>query len=210
MPAGVVLGNAAQRDEFYREVREFADTDLSETAQITGTDPAYVMFTSGSTGEPKGVVIPHQGVLNLIDWAHLSLGIGGDDRLTNVNPLHFDNSVFDIYCGLLNGASIVALDALKGRPPADLVNRIAETGCTFFFAVPTLFMYLDSMQVLKPELLPSVRQFMFGGEGFPIPQLRRFYDSFAGKAKLINCYGPTETSCICSSFPITEAVFADQ
>lgn len=203
----LVLGSAAQRDGFCRDAGEFDDADLSDTAEITGTDPAYVMFTSGSTGEPKGVVIPHQGVLNLVDWANRSLGIGGDDRLTNVNPLHFDNSVFDIYCGLLNGASIVALDALKGRPPAHLVKRIAETGCTFFFAVPTLFMYLDSMQLLKPERLPGVRQFMFGGEGFPIPQLRRFHNSFAGKARLINCYGPTETSCICSSFEITEAVF---
>lgn len=203
----VVIGGAARRDGFARDVRTFADTDLAETAQITGADPAYVMFTSGSTGEPKGVVIPHQGVLNLVDWAGENLGIGPDDRLTNVNPLHFDNSVFDIYCGLLNGASIVALDALKGRPPADLVNRVTAAGCTFFFAVPTLFMYLDSMHLLTPALLPSVRRFMFGGEGFPLPQLRRFHDAFAGTAKLINCYGPTETSCICSGFDITEAVF---
>ena len=203
----IVLGSALQREKFSRLTLEFDASNLRETAQITGADPAYIMFTSGSTGEPKGVVIPHQGVLSLVDWASRVLRIGPEDRLTNVNPLHFDNSVFDIYCGLLNGASIVPLEALKCLPPAALVNRIAETKCTFFFAVPTLFMYLDSLHLLTPDSLPSVTRFMFGGEGFPIPRLRRFYNSFRGRAQLINCYGPTETSCICSSFEITEPIF---
>jgi D-alanine--poly(phosphoribitol) ligase subunit 1 len=165
------------------------------------------MFTSGSTGEPKGVVIPHQGVLHLADWAARDLGIGPQDRLTNVNPIYFDNSVFDIYASLLNGAAIVGLDALKGRPPGELVSDITKFKCTFFFAVPTLFMFLDSMHLLTPEKLPGITRFMFGGEGFPLARLRKFHDAFAGHARLINCYGPTETSCICSGFPITTSVF---
>jgi D-alanine--poly(phosphoribitol) ligase subunit 1 len=203
----VVIGDEAQRKALHREIAAFDDADLPETDLIIGADPAYVMFTSGSTGEPKGVVIPHHGVLNLVDWAGADLGIGPEDRLTNVNPLYFDNSVFDIYAGLLNGAAIVALDALKGRPPAELVAEITRNKCTFFFAVPTLFMYLDSMHLLAPDKLPGVGRFMFGGEGFPIARLRRFYEAFAGKARLINCYGPTETSCICSGFEITASVF---
>jgi D-alanine--poly(phosphoribitol) ligase subunit 1 len=199
----VVIGDEGGRQNLLKEIEGFDDTNLPETAQITGADPAYVMFTSGSTGEPKGVVIPHQGVLHLVDWAAHDLGVGPGDRLTNVNPIFFDNSVFDIYAGLLNGAAIVALDALKGRPPAELVAEITRTRCTFFFAVPTLFMFLDSMHLLTPDKLPSVSRFMFGGEGFPIARLRRFHEAFAGKAELINCYGPTETSCICSGFEIT-------
>jgi D-alanine--poly(phosphoribitol) ligase subunit 1 len=203
----VLLADDTQRELLRRELAAFDDHNLPETNLITGVDPAYVMFTSGSTGEPKGVVIPHQGVLHLVDWARSDLGIGPQDRLTNVNPIYFDNSVFDIYAGLLNGAAIVALDALKGRAPAELAADIAKYECTFFFAVPTLFMYLDSMHLLTPEKLPGVSRFMFGGEGFPLARLRRFYDAFAGKAQLINCYGPTETSCICSGFPITASVF---
>ncbi|WGD52053.1 amino acid adenylation domain-containing protein [Bradyrhizobium sp. CB1650] len=203
----VVIAGEPARAGLREELEGFAGENLAETGLITGTDPAYVMFTSGSTGEPKGVVIPHQGVLHLVDWAHSDLRIGPGDRLTNVNPIYFDNSVFDIYAGLLNGAAIVALDALRGRRPADLVDEIARSGCTFFFAVPTLFMYLDSMNLLTPDRLPGVRRFMFGGEGFPLARLRRFYDAFAGRALLINCYGPTETSCICSGFEITAEVF---
>jgi D-alanine--poly(phosphoribitol) ligase subunit 1 len=199
----VIIGNKDQRENLRTEIEGFDGANLLESEQITGADPAYVMFTSGSTGEPKGVVIPHQGVLHLVDWAADDLGVGPGDRLTNVNPIFFDNSVFDIYAGLLNGAAIVALDALKGRPPAELVAEITENKCAFFFAVPTLFMFLDSMQLLTPDKLPSVTRFMFGGEGFPIARLRRFYEAFAGKAQLINCYGPTETSCICSGFEIS-------
>jgi D-alanine--poly(phosphoribitol) ligase subunit 1 len=203
----VAIGDEHQREKFAGEIAGFDDANLPETEAITGTDPAYVMFTSGSTGEPKGVVIPHQGVLHLVDWAASDLGIGPEDRLTNVNPIYFDNSVFDIYAGLLNGAAIVALDALKGRPPGELVAEITQHKCTFFFAVPTLFMFLDSMKMLTPDKLPGVKRFMFGGEGFPIARLRRFHDAFAGTAQLINCYGPTETSCICSGSLITESTF---
>jgi D-alanine--poly(phosphoribitol) ligase subunit 1 len=203
----VVIAEAAQRNDLHDRLAGFGDGNLPETDLITGVDPAYVMFTSGSTGEPKGAVIPHQGVLHLVDWAGDDLGIGPADRLTNVNPIYFDNSVFDIYAGLLNGAAIVALDALKGRPPAELVAEITASQCTFFFAVPTLFMYLDSMHLLTPDKLPGVGRFMFGGEGFPLARLRRFHDAFAGKARLINCYGPTETSCICSGFEINASVF---
>jgi D-alanine--poly(phosphoribitol) ligase subunit 1 len=203
----VVIGDETERVHLRREASAFEAGNLPETEQITGADPAYVMFTSGSTGEPKGVVIPHQGILHLVDWAASDLGIGPQDRLTNVNPIYFDNSVFDIYAALLNGAAIVALDALKGRPPAKLVADVARHECTFFFAVPTLFMFLDSMNLLTPDWLPTVGRFMFGGEGFPIARLRRFYEAFAGKARLINCYGPTETSCICSGFEITASVF---
>jgi D-alanine--poly(phosphoribitol) ligase subunit 1 len=203
----VVIEDQPARAHLHRETSAFEAGNLPETAEITGADPAYVMFTSGSTGEPKGVVIPHQGVLHLVEWAASALGIGPQDRLTNVNPIYFDNSVFDIYASLLNGAAIVALDALKGRPPAELVADVTRHECTFFFAVPTLFMFLDSMHLLTPDWLPTVGRFMFGGEGFPLARLSRFHDAFAGKAQLINCYGPTETSCICSGFEITAAVF---
>ncbi|WP_245477254.1 amino acid adenylation domain-containing protein [Bradyrhizobium guangzhouense] len=203
----VVIGDEPARARLHEELAGFASDDMPETRAITGADPAYVMFTSGSTGEPKGAVIPHQGVLHLADWARSDLHIGPGERLTNVNPIYFDNSVLDIYAGLLNGAAIVALDALKGRRPADLVEEITRAGCTFFFAVPTLFMYLDSMNLLTPDRLPGVKRFMFGGEGFPLARLRRFFTAFAGKAQLVNCYGPTETSCICSGFEITADVF---
>jgi amino acid adenylation domain-containing protein len=168
----------------------------------TGADPAYIMFTSGSTGEPKGAVIPHQGVLHLMAWARAAVPAAPGQRFTNINPLHFDNSVFDIYCGLFNGAALVPIETSEVTNPASWVKTARAGGATVVFAVPTLFLVLDRLGLLTPAALPGVRAFLFGGEGYPIRRLRDFHARFAGRARLINVYGPTETSCICSSIEI--------
>lgn len=170
-----------------------------------GLDPAYIMFTSGSTGEPKGAVIPHQGVLSLMQWARDDLGVPPGARFSNINPLHFDNSVFDLYCGLVNGAALVPIETGAINNPMIWVKHLRQGAVSVMFAVPTLFLTFDQLHLLKPESLPDIRVFIFGGEGYPIASLRRFHDRFAGHARLINVYGPTETSCICSSVEIDEA-----
>jgi D-alanine--poly(phosphoribitol) ligase subunit 1 len=182
--------------------------DLPCPSTTSGTDPAYIMFTSGSTGEPKGAVIPHRGVLSLMRWARDMLRISPSDRFTAINPLHFDNSVFDIYCGLLNGAALVPVETGEITNPATWVRTIRSGGATVMFAVPTLFLILDQLGLLTPEALPEVRVFQFGGEGYPIGKLRDFHARFSGRARLINVYGPTETSCICSSIEITPETLA--
>lgn len=168
----------------------------------TGADPAYIMFTSGSTGEPKGAVIPHQGVLHLMAWARAAVAGAPGQRFTNINLLHFDNSVFDIYCGLLNGAALVPIETSEVTNPATWVKTARAGGASVVFAVPTLFLVLDQLGLLTPAALPEVRTFLFGGEGYPIAKLRDFHARFGGRARLINVYGPTETSCICSSIEL--------
>jgi D-alanine--poly(phosphoribitol) ligase subunit 1 len=85
--------------------------------------------------------------------------------------------------------------------------RIIRSGrASIMFAVPTLFLILDQLGLLTPTALPDVRAFQFGGEGYPTGKLREFHDRFVGHARLINVYGPTETSCICSSIQITPAI----
>src|SRR5437764_72258 len=81
------------------------------------------MFTSGSTGSPKGAVISHANVLNFIQWARRELLVTPDDIFTNVNPLHFDNSVFDFYASIMNGASLVPFDAKTMRDPYAVLRR---------------------------------------------------------------------------------------
>jgi D-alanine--poly(phosphoribitol) ligase subunit 1 len=182
--------------------------DDATPSMATAADPAYIMFTSGSTGEPKGAVIPHQGVLSLMEWARKMIGNPARERFTAINPLHFDNSVFDIYCGLLNGAALVPVETSEITNPATWVKMIRAARATVMFAVPTLFLILDRLGLLTPKTLPDVRTFQFGGEGYPIGKLREFHDRFAGAARLINVYGPTETSCICSSIEITPDLLA--
>jgi D-alanine--poly(phosphoribitol) ligase subunit 1 len=175
---------------------------------VTGTDPAYIMFTSGSTGEPKGAVIPHQGVLSLMEWSRKMVGTPARERFTGINPLHFDNSVFDIYCGLLNGAALVPVETSEIANPATWVKTMRAAQATVMFAVPTLFLILDQLGLLTPKALPDIRMFLFGGEGYPIGKLREFYNRFSGSARLVNVYGPTETSCICSSIAVTSEILS--
>jgi D-alanine--poly(phosphoribitol) ligase subunit 1 len=177
-------------------------------ATLHGLDPAYIMFTSGSTGEPKGAVIPHQGVLSLMRWARSLVPRLHEARFSNINPLHFDNAVFDLYGGLVNGAALVPVETSQLANPAQWVRRLRDGGASVVFAVPTLFQTLDRLRLLTPDKLPDVRTFIFGGEGFPPGPLAEFHAHFKGRARLVNVYGPTETSCICSSLEIDEAALA--
>jgi D-alanine--poly(phosphoribitol) ligase subunit 1 len=177
-------------------------------AALHGLDPAYIMFTSGSTGEPKGAVIPHQGVLSLMRWARSLVPQLREARFSNINPLHFDNAVFDLYGGLINGVALVPVETSQLANPAHWVRRLREGQASVVFAVPTLFQTLDRLRLLTPDKLPDARVFIFGGEGFPPGPLAEFHGHFKGHARLVNVYGPTETSCICSSLEIDEAALA--
>jgi D-alanine--poly(phosphoribitol) ligase subunit 1 len=184
-------------------------SNLIHTSAVTGSHAAYVMFTSGSTGFPKGAVITHANVLNLIEWGKATFAIDADDRLTNVNPLYFDNSVFDFYAALFNGACLVPFSKDAVRDPRLLVDRVAAAGCTLWFSVPSLLMFLQAMRATDGCNLSSIRRFVFGGEGYPKAKLKQLYDAYGGASELFNVYGPTECTCICSSYRITDADFAD-
>ncbi len=175
-------------------------------AGVIGSDIAYIMFTSGSTGNPKGVAISHAQVLNFIDWAAVEFAIGSGDTLTNANPMYFDNSVFDFYASIFNGAALTALPASLVQDPCRLVGAVADTGCTHWFSVPSLLIYLTTMHMLNENSWPTIHTIIFGGEGYPIPELRKLYDLFGGRARLVNVYGPTECTCICSAHEITPAI----
>jgi D-alanine--poly(phosphoribitol) ligase subunit 1 len=172
---------------------------------ITGADPAYIMYTSGSTGTPKGAAITHANVLNFARWTAARFGIQPDDVLTNVNPMYFDNSVFDLYGSLLNGAAMAPVPRAMTADAQACVAAVEAAGCTVWFSVPSLLIYLMTMKALAPERLPALRTFVFGGEGFPKPELRKLHGMYGGRARLINVYGPTECTCICSAHDVTQA-----
>lgn len=175
---------------------------------IDGSDPAYIMFTSGSTGAPKGATISQNNLLHFLRWSQSHFAISPRDILTNVNPLFFDNSVFDIYSSLFAGAALVPFDAAIMREPAAIVSRIRDLGCTLYFSVPSLLVYLQTLKLIGPESFPALKKIMFGGEGYPKPMLRRLFEDVGGRIELHNVYGPTECTCICSAYRVGSVDFA--
>lgn len=179
------------------------------TRPILGTDPAYVMFTSGSTGRPKGAVMSHGNVLTLVRWSRDRFAVAPDDVFSGVNPIYFDNSVFDLYASVLNGAALAPFDLGVMRDAYAVVRRLDELRCTVYFSVPSLLVYFQTLKLVTPASFPHLRAIVFGGEGYPKPKLKQLFDAVGDRIDLVNVYGPTECTCICSAYDVTAADLAD-
>jgi D-alanine--poly(phosphoribitol) ligase subunit 1 len=185
------------------------DVDMPDLHELHGAAPAYIMFTSGSTGNPKGAVMSHANVLQFVAWAQSRFSITHEDVLTSVNPIYFDNSVFDFYSAIFSGATLVPLMAPQLREPRNLVKLVNAANCSIWFSVPSMLVYLLTTRALSGNDFPQMRKIIFGGEGFPKPKLKQLFDLLGGRTDLENVYGPTECTCICSAHTVTRRDFED-
>jgi D-alanine--poly(phosphoribitol) ligase subunit 1 len=192
-----------------------ADLEVLEKLaySVDGSSIAYIMFTSGSTGEPKGVAVTHQNVLHFINWGRGRFSITPKDRLASVSPFYFDNSVFDIFVGLFSGASLFLVPKKFLGNVKDISLLLQKSKCTIWFSVPSTIIYLMVSKVFVPSTLPRLRTLIFGGEGFAKPLLHKLFLEFnkdSAVVDFVNVYGPTETTCICSSHTISAEDFIEQ
>lgn len=152
--------------------------------------PAYILFTSGSTGQPKGVVQTHRGVLFQVATHTNNLRIGPADRVSVLSSFSFDMAVTDTFSALLNGACVVPVD-VRSEGLAALAD--ATRNITIYHSTPTVFRYLaDSLG--EGERLESVRAIILGGEAVVGADLERFRRHFGDACVFVNGYGATEIS----------------
>ena len=187
--------------------KEDHQIQLDLAKKVDGACIAYIMFTSGSTGTPKGVAVTHQNVLHFIEWGQERFNISAQDNFANLSPMYFDNSVFDFYVALFSGAYLTPIPREILSKPYELVDYVARMKCSVWFSVPSLLIYLMTMKAFTTQKLLSLRQIVFGGEGYPKPELKKLYEMFAHQAQLVNVYGPTECTCICSAHTLVDADF---
>lgn len=181
---------------------ELADFPASSAPQVRliETDLAYILYTSGSTGGPKGVMLTHRNALTFVEWCAEEFQVRSQDRLSNHAPLHFDLSVFDVYNTLKAGATVYLITEDLALFPTSLADFIETQGITIWYSVPSALTLLLLYGHVTPEKLKSLRMILFAGEVFPMKYLRQLAQ-VSITSDLYNLYGPTETN-VCTYYKV--------
>jgi amino acid adenylation domain-containing protein len=166
---------------------------LAKLPPLLPSDIAYLLFTSGSTGQPKGVPVTHANATAFLDFAAGHYGITAHDRFSQTFDQTFDLSIFDLFLAWEKGASVYSLQPLDLIAPA---RFIARNELTVWFSVPSIPALMRKKNTLKNEALPSLRVSLFCGEPLPA-ETASAWQAAAPNSVVENLYGPTELTIAC-------------
>lgn len=206
MPPVVVV------DSTLRAALDEADTaaPAAATASVAaGLDElAYILYTSGSTGHPKGVMISHGNALSFVDWCIETLQPRCEDRFSSHAPLHFDLSILDIFTPIATGATVILIPADMGKEPLGLVDVLVDRRISIWYSTPTVLSLMLQRGRLDTRTCPHLRIVLFAGEVFPVTHLNALRRALPGP-RYLNLYGPTETN-VCTWYELPPEIEEDR
>jgi len=165
-------------------------------------DAAAILYTSGSTGIPKGVVLSHRNISSFSAWAVSKFSMQQSDRVISIAPFHFDLSTFDLFSTVASGARLFLPERESLRFPPVLSGHLEKEQISICYAAPTIWRLLESYGGIAQRNLQRLRLVVFAGEVYPIAELRRLMNSIP-HADYYNLYGPTETN-VCTYYKVPE------
>ena len=188
---------------------EFTLTDVAAApsdhvpAQNDSTDPSHILFTSGSTGMPKGVVLTHANVIHFIDWATKYFGMDASDRACVHPPLHFDMSMLDIFSMMAVGGRLCLMPRDLNPLPNTLAEFMRSSELTQWYSVPPVLNYLAKFDAVRVNDFPALRRVLWCGDVLPTPALIYWMQRLP-HVTFANLYGPTEAAISSSYYTVPE------
>lgn len=164
--------------------------------QPNETDLAAILYTSGSSGQPKGVALSHRAINAFADWMGRTFAIDKESRIASLSPFYFDLSVFDLFTSRRFGAEVYFIPQELTLSPVAMAEWLRENRITHWYTVPTVLTFLTLKGNLKQAQLPAMQKIFFAGEVFPMVPLLALLDQLPN-VEFYNLFGPTETNVCC-------------
>lgn len=190
--------NWLQKPEIWLDIEQLDSPDkvIVKPVEVSKESLAAILYTSGSTGSPKGIALSHRAMHNFSDWAGRTFKITDNDKIASLAPLHFDLSVFDLFTSLNQGATVHFIPGSLTLSPSRLSQWLSEHEISIWYSVPSILGFLAHKGALAKTDLSHLKTILFAGEVFPTPALITLCELLP-YVNFYNLFGPTETNVCC-------------